>query len=231
MGKPVSFVNETESNKISIAYATEGTTDKCFLESVIKRTFEEVALECIQELEIVDPIHISKFAGSIEEKALHYARQAIDNGATILCFHVDADDRTDAKAFNERINPAFDAIRRAKIEVCINLVAIVPVQMTEAWMLADKELLKHQLYTKKNDEELGINKNPEDFSDPKNIIESAIRIAREHLTKRRRRKLTISELYQPIGQTIKLNKLDTLPSYQKFKESVRDVFKQLNYLD
>ncbi|MFB2833149.1 DUF4276 family protein [Floridanema evergladense] len=216
--------------QIIIAYATEGTTDMGFLKSVIKRTFEEVALEYLQELEIVDPIHISKFGGSIEEKALHYASQAVDNGATILCFHVDADDRNDETAFKYLIFPAFDAIKKEKTAVCKNLVAIVPVQMTEAWMLADKELLKRQLGTKKNDEELGINKNPEDFSDPKNIIESAIRIAREHLTKRRRRKLTISELYQPIGQTIKLNKLDTLPSYQKFKEAVRDAFKQLNYL-
>lgn len=216
--------------QIIIAYATEGTTDIRFLESVIKRTFEEVALECLQELEIFDPIHIPKFAGSIEEKALHYASQAIDNGATILCFHVDADDRTDAKAFNERINPAFDAIMKAEIEVCENLVAIVPVQMTEAWMLADKELLKRQLGTKKNDEELGINKNPEYFSDPKVIIESAIRVARDSLPKRRRAELSIGELYQPIGQTIRLNELEILPSYQKFKESVREAFKQLNYL-
>ena len=216
--------------QIIIAYATEGTTDIRFLESVIKRTFEEVALECLQELEIFDPIHIPKFAGRIEDKALHYAHKAVDNGATILCFHVDADDRTDDNAFKYLISPAFDAIKKAKTAVCENLVAIVPVQMTEAWMLADKELLKRQLGTKKNDEELGINKNPEDFSDPKVIIESAIRVARDSLPKRRRSELTIGELYQPIGQTIKLNKLDNLHSYQKFKQAVRDVYKQLNYL-
>ena len=147
-----------------------------------------------------------------------------------MCIHVDADDRTDTKAFNERINPAFEAIRKAETELCKNLVAIVPVQMTEAWMLADKELLKRQLGTNKNDEELGINKNPEDFSDPKHIIESAIRVARNQKPQRRRCELTISELYQPIGQQIKLNKLDTLPSYQKFKEAVRNSFKQLSYL-
>lgn len=216
--------------QLIIAYATEGTTDIRFLESVIKRTFEEVALECLQELEIFDPIHIPKFAGNIEEKALHYASQAIDNGATILCFHVDADDRTDETAFKYLISPAFDAIRKSEIELCKNLVAIVPVQMTEAWMLADKELLKRQLGTKKNDEELGINKNPEDFSAPKVIIESAIRVARDSLPKRRRAELSIGELYQPIGQTIRLTELGTLPSYQKFKEAVRDAFKQLNYL-
>jgi hypothetical protein len=226
---------------IIIAFATEGSTDKRFLESVIKRTFEEIAMECSKELEIFDLIiHISEEKGRIkdiseekhriQDKALYYASQALKKGATVLCFHVDADDHTDEKAFNERINPAFDAILKTEIAVCKNLVAIVPVQMTEAWMLADKELLKRELGTDKNDEELGINKNPEYFSDPKDIIKSAIRSSRKHRTQRRRSdKLNIGELYQPIGQKVALNKLDTLPSYQKFKEAVRDTFKQLNY--
>ncbi len=218
------------THQIIIAFATEGSTDKRFLESVIKRTFEDVAIDCLQELEIFDPIHIEKVIGRIEEKALDYALQALDNGASILCIHVDADDRTDEKAFNERIDPAFEKIRNTETELCKNLVAIVPVQMTEAWMLADKELLKRQLGTNKNDEELGINKNPEDFSDPKEIIESAIREAKNQRTKRQRCELTIGELYQPIGEKIQLNKLDILPSYQKFKEAVRNSFKKLGYL-
>lgn len=218
------------SPQIIIAFATEGNTDIRFLESVIKRTFEEVAVECLQDLEIFDPIHIPKVDGSIEEKALDYAGKALENGASILCIHVDADDRTDKKTFDDRISPAFNAIREAKTELCKNLVAIVPVQMTEAWMLADKELLKRQLGTNKNDEELGINKSPEGFSDPKQIIESAIRLARSDLSKRRRSELTIGELYQPIGQQIELNKLDSLPSYQKFKKAIRNTFTELGYL-
>lgn len=216
--------------QIIIAFATEGSTDIRFLESVIKRTFEELAFECIQELEIFDPIHIPKVTGSIEEKALDYARQALDTGASVLCIHIDADDRTDKKAFEYLISPAFEAIKKAETELCKNLVAIVPVQMTEAWMLADKELLKRQLCTNKNDEELGINKKPEEFSDPKDIIESAIRVAGNQKTQRRRRELTIGELYQPIGQQIELNKLNSLPSYQKFKEAVRNIFNKLGYL-
>ena len=102
--------------------------------------------------------------------------------------------------------------------------------MTEAWMLADKELLKSELGTLKNDEELGINKKPETFADPKKVIEESIQIVRQEVSKRRRYQLKIDDLYQPLGQKINLQKLDTLSSYSKFKEAVRETFRKLNYL-
>ncbi|MFB2919677.1 MULTISPECIES: hypothetical protein [Aerosakkonema] len=42
--------------------------------------------------------------------------------------------------------------------------------------------------------------------------------------------MTIGELYQPIAQQIELNKLNSLPYYQKFKEAVRNIFTELGYL-
>ena len=83
---------------------------------------------------------------------------------------------------------------------------------------------------KKNDRDLGIDRSPEADANPKQTIEDTIRIARRDLTKRRRRDLTIAELYAPIGQKVSLNMLEGLPSYQKFKEALRGAFKKLNYL-
>ena len=40
-------------------------------------------------------------------------------------------------------------------------VIIVPIQMTESWMLAEKELLKKEIGTDKTDIELGIHRDPE----------------------------------------------------------------------
>lgn len=219
------------TKQIIIAYATEGTTDIRFLESIIKRTFEEVAFQCSDAIEIFDPIHFKKLKGNIEEKALKYADQFIESGAMVFCLHIDADNRTDEQAFQNQINPAFNTIKNNHQELSNCLIAIVPIQMTEAWMLADKELLKSELGTNENDEILGINKHPELFADPKQIIQETIRITRENLTKRRRSKLKIDDLYKPLGQKIKLEKLEVLPSYQKFKNAVINVFKQLNYLN
>ena len=219
--------------QVIIGLATEGSTDIRFLESVVRRTFEDVALECSESIEIFDLVPLEKSASSsrrIEEKALDYAEKANLSGVMILCFHVDADNKTDDKAFNERVNPAFKAVIQSDKELCKNLIAIVPIQMTEAWMLVDKDLLKSELGTSKNDEELGINKKPETFADPKRIIEESIQIVRQEFGKRRRYQLKIDDLYQPIGQKINLQKLDTLSSYSKFKEAVREIFRKLNYL-
>ena len=214
--------------QIIIALATEGSSDHRFLPNIIQRTFERVAFEDQQEIEIFEPICLSQISGeNIREKAKKYAIQAVEKGAMVLCFHADADDKTDENAFNERINPAFNAIKSDKGDLCKNLVAIVPIQMTEAWMLADKELLKKQLCTKKSDSELAIDKHPESFSNPKETIKNAINKAREGIAKRYRNKLKIDDLYSPLATTIELSKLESLSSYKKFEEAVRDIFPQL----
>lgn len=183
------------SKQIIIAVATEGTTDIRFLESIIQRNFEKIAFDCSDLVEVFDPIFLEKVPGSIEAKALNYASQAIETGAMILCLHVDADAQTDEIAFADRIDPAFQAIAndRQYQELHETLIPIVPVHMTEAWMLADKELLKKELGTKKNNDELGINKPPESFSDPKQAIQKAIQVAKQELSKRRRYKLKIGD--------------------------------------
>ncbi|MFM2028188.1 MAG: hypothetical protein RLZZ339_2905 [Cyanobacteriota bacterium] len=138
--------------QIIIALATEGSSDHRFLPNIIQRTFERVAFDGQQEIEIFEPICLPQISGeNIREKAKKYASQAVEKGAMVLCFHADADDKTDENAFKERINPAFNAIKSDERDLCKNLVAIVPIQMTEAWILADKELLKKELCTNKSD--------------------------------------------------------------------------------
>lgn len=107
---------------------------------------------------------------------------------------------------------------------------IVPIQETESWMLADKELLKQEIGTNRSDHELGINRFPEIIANPKEVISNAIRIARENITQRRRHHLTIADLYLPLGQSMDLDKLKDLSSYQDFKNNIREAFKKLNLL-
>lgn len=219
------------SKQIILGFTTEGPTDVRFLESVIQRTFEEVAFECIGEIEVLPVQYIDKQGGNFVDAVKMYAQQADDLGVMVLCVHTDADAPSDAQAFNDRINPAFAAVAELQREdVCKNLVAIVPVQMTEAWLLADKELLKAEIGTNKNDIDLGIHKAPELYADPKQVIAESITLARQGLTRRYRRQLTIAELYLPLGQKVALNQLAQLPSYQKFKEAVRGAYRKLNYL-
>lgn len=218
-------------NILIIGFTTEGSTDVRFLESIIGRTFQDVASECEGYLEIHDVIHIPVEGNTFSDEVLRAGQEAADRGVMVLCVHVDADDDSDADVYANKITPAFEAVAMREEQLCKNLVAIVPVQMTESWMLADKELLKQQIGTSKNDQELGLIRRPETISDPKETIKTAIRIAYEDSTRRRRnRGLAISKLYEPMGRKLSLEKLALLPSYVKFRNGVREAFVKLGYL-
>ena len=116
-------------------------------------------------------------------------------------------------------------------EYCKILVSVIPVCMTEAWMLADKELLKSEIGTELSNFDLGIHQMIESIPNPKETITNAIRIVQSDLTRRKRnRGLDISELYQIIGQKLELSQLENLESYRKFKDSLKSAFKELGFL-
>ena len=219
------------TRQLIIGFCTEGTTDQRFLQGIIERTFSEIAYEAKGQIEIFAVRHLEKEIGPFNEVINVYASKAFDLGISILCVHSDADASSDQLVFNNKIKPAFNNIHNSEeADICKNLVAIVPIYMTEAWMLADKTLLKEEINTAKTNKELGIDCSPESIAQPKTLIKQAINIARKDMVKRRRGDLTIADLYQSIGTSISLDKLEGLSSYRKFKESVREVFRQLNYL-
>ena len=217
------------SNIITVGYITEGSTDKRFLETIIKKTVEEIAFNCEGQIDVYDPVYLNPSKeDSFISGAINAARKAFNNGIFILCIHVDSDSSKDINAFENKINPSIIAIKEIADKICKVIVPIVPITMSESWMLADKELFKNELGTTLSDENLNINRHPETIADPKALIENALRIAQEHLPKRRF-KVTIGELYQPIGQKVSIEKLNNLNSFKKFKTAVESAFKELNY--
>lgn len=221
------------SRLLHIGLFTEGSTDVRFLESVVKRTFVEIAFDCQGEVDVeVSVVDVNKKELGFVDQILSAARKGMEElGIMILCVHVDADDKDDKAIWEYKIYPAQCKLREGTDkELCRHLLPLVPVYMTEAWMLADKELLKQHIGTHKTDRELNIHREPEKIADPKVAICEAIRIARQEKTKRRRRDLSIAELYLPIGQQIDLNRLYSLPSYQKFRNAVVETMREMNLL-
>jgi hypothetical protein len=218
--------------QLLIGLYTEGSTDIRFLESIIKRSFEEISFECQGELEILDIQTIKINKSSFTNDVINASRQGVDNfGIMVLCIHADADDSSDNNVYEYKINPAMEEIKNNDEDICKIIVPLVPVQMTEAWMLADKELLKKEIGTNKDDAELDIYKNPEQYADPKETIQNAIRIANHERGKRHRNELSISDLYLPIGQSISIDTLKQIPSYNKFQDNIRIALKKLKYLN
>ena len=217
--------------QIIIGLYKEGRTDARFLESIIKRTFEDVSFDCRNDLEILNICHIEAKKSTFVDEVLFAAKEGVIKfGIMILCVHTDADSSTDNCVMKNKIEPLLKKIQTCN-EACKLIVPVIPVQMSEAWMLADTDLLKKEICTPKSDNELGINKAPETIADPKQVIEEAIRIARKDVTKRKRNQLGIGELYETIGAKISLDSLRKLPSFQKFENNVRNTFRELKYLN
>lgn len=221
------------SNFILTGLFTEGTTDIRFLESVVKTTLENLAIECSGYIETeLQIIRIDKTGLSFNQQVLKAAEIAKNNFEILILFiHTDSDSRDDATVFNSKIIPATALINQQNDDnVCKKIVALVPIQMTESWMLADKELLKSEIGVEGSDMELGIHKSPEEIVNPKAVIENIIRISKEKQVKRKRNKgLTVSDLYQIMGQKMDFSHLEKLPSYLKFKNALIERLRELNF--
>ena len=202
------------------------------MQSVVERTFIDVAFECENDLEpYVKCLTVEKVRLSFNEYVEKASRRGMEEmGMDILCVHTDADSKDTKRAYAEKINPAKEFLSDKKGEICKSLIPIVSVRMVEAWMLADKELLKEEMGTRMSDEELGINRMPELYLDPKATIIQAIGKSNRTTTRRHRKDLDISELYASIGARLELEKLHLLPSYRQFVDEVREAYRQLGLL-
>lgn len=198
-----------------------------FLSHIVQRTFEDILLQdATADVEVYEPQVIAKIPhDDFKEAVYRYAKDAYACGCMLLCIHVDADASDDKAARKHKIDPAFGYVQAHEAQdVCKELIAMIPVHMTEAWMLADTDLLRRELMAP------GLPPfRPEQHADPKQILEKAIA---EHCPpgRRGRSQVRISDLYGPIGQKISLKQLESLPSYKAFCEQVRDLLHQLNYI-
>lgn len=167
------------SNFILAGLFTEGTTDNRFLSSVVERTLEDIAFDCTGSIETkVEIITIKKTGLNFNEQVLEASKFAFNKfGVLILFVHTDSDSASDELVFQNKIIPTQKNLLQQDDNYCKNRVAIVPIQMSESWMIADKELLKDEIGIEKTDAELEIHINPELITNPKSVIEKIIRLS------------------------------------------------------
>jgi len=220
--------------QLFIGFTVEGTTDTKFLTQVIQNVFEETAKDCrtdviIEDVRLVD-VPKTQFVETICNAS---NKAATEYGMSVLCVHADADDRNVEHVVMYKFNPLNEELNQLNdTDYCKNIVPVIPIQMTEAWMLADKELLKSKIAAKgMRDIDLGLQRMPESYANPKQTIEEAIRIAQTGKTKRRRNDLTINDLYEELGQSISLDSFRALSSFNQFESNVRHAFRILGYIE
>ncbi|SHF33983.1 DUF4276 family protein [Chryseobacterium vrystaatense] len=220
------------SYQLFLGYTFEGTTDKTFLKSIIERTISNIlCLYSNKDVEIV-LIPFKKDGEGFVEQSINSIRKGyIDNSTDIFYIHSDSDDSTNSTVIKYKFEPLYKEVSEIdEIKGC-NIIPIIPVYMTESWLLADFDLLKKEISTNKTKAQLNLTGNPEEFTDPKLKIIEALRTTNSELPKKRRKDLNISDLYQIIGQKIEINKLMSLASFKEFYINTFEVLKQLNLID
>jgi hypothetical protein len=218
-----------------MALYTEGATDNRFLPLIVQRTAEELLLQ--RASQVVDVLPVQVIQGIKQESRAEAILQAAkqSQGYQLLLIHSDADDRSASAALSERIQPGLDLVAQqpVNVELCRDLVPIVPVTMIEAWMLADAEALCEIMRTEQSLQDLTIPTSPdaiERIAYPKDRLAQILRNASAYRSRRRRREHTVSELYEPLGQQIDLSKLGRLSAYQTFQEDLASALRFLHYI-
>ncbi|WP_374460166.1 DUF4276 family protein [Chryseobacterium taeanense] len=220
------------SRQLFVGLISEGSTDTRFLYSVIDRTIKQIIFDFGGVIEIsIEELKKDSgksFSNQIIDANLSYQKESFIN---VLLVHSDADHKDDSKVLNEKFTPLFEIIKLNDELICKEIVPVIPVHMIESWMLADIDLFLDEISTAKTKTELGLNGNPESFTNPKNRIKDALQIINQEKPKKRRKDLQISDLYQIIGQKIEIDKLIKLNSFNKFYNQISDSLQKLKYIN
>lgn len=219
--------------QLFIGLIAEGTTDVRFLKNVILKSILELSWQCDNQVEIFDIREITAKGDNFVEKMLEASKCAWQEyGISVLCIHADSDARSLDAVMQNKFEPFFSALNSmSEADYCKHIIPTIPIQMIESWMLADKGLLKHLINAKDmSDADLGLEKAPESYANPKNVIENAIRISMSEQSKKKRNQIGIADLYEILGNRLGLDKLRTIPSFVQFERSVLEVFKDMGLM-
>jgi hypothetical protein len=218
--------------RLALALYAEGDTDYRFLTPIIQRTSRQIFAEYPKSnvnVAPVESIRLLEKRPTREENILQAARQAYRSQALII--HADADDKSSEKALNERIMPGVRLVQHSNTARCEKLLPLIPIRATEAWMLADYEVLCAEMRTDLTARVLGIPEKAglvESISKPKlRLIEA---IAKVNKQRRPRQKIDISTLYEPLAQKIRLDRLKQLDAYKQFEVRLTQLFIELDLI-
>ena len=219
--------------QLFIGLIAEGTTDVRFLKSVIEKSIQEISWQCDNQVEIFPVREITVEGNGFVDKMLEASKCASQKyGISVLCIHADSDARTIDSVIHNKFEPFLSTLKSMpEEEYCKHIIPTIPIQMIESWMLADKGLLKKLINARDmSDADLGLDRAPELYADPKTAIGNAIRRVMSELPKKKRNQISIADLYEILGNRLSMEKLRTIPSFAQFEESVVRVFKDMRLM-
>lgn len=210
-------------------FYAEGPTGYAFLQPLIERILQNL----LPDADIL-PLSIMTHAATQIEKLQAVACQA--SGYHLVVFHLDADNRDAQKALEERFQPGYDSLQT--LEACADgqppnthIVPVIPIRMTEAWLLADFESFRAVVGTPLQAKDLGFATHPhlvEGIPDPKAVFKKGLQDAVQR--RGRRKPLDPSDVYGPLAARLNLELLAKIPAYEQFIERLSVELTNLGYI-
>lgn len=208
---------------IHFVFVGEGKADYDFLLEVVVRTIQKLA----PTADLQDPEAVAKSdlkGNGTVEKMLELAQKF--EGYSFIVYHLDADTREEDAAYAKNFEAGYQRIQESDLD--IDLLPIIPIKETEAWIWADVEAFKQAIKTKKPTLELGFPSKPhqvEAINKPKEKLNEVIS---QSLSRKDRR--NISEYYEELGRLIDLDQLAQVPAYQTFEGRLRKTLTDLHLI-
>lgn len=213
---------------ISLALYCEGSTDRHFLPFIIQRTAQDILTR--RATHFVDALPVVVMDVAKQEQGKDILEAAIKaRGYHALIVHKDADSRTYEETRMQCFEPGCLLVQQCNEYVCNHLVPVIPVREVEAWMIADREVLRGLLEIKERLQNLPLPKRAvlvETDPDPKATFNAVMAKAEAE----RRRKISRPEIYEALAQEIRLERLNQVPAYQKFLVALSEVFIDLKII-
>jgi Domain of unknown function (DUF4276) len=214
---------------LGTAMYAEGPTDVRFLQPLLQRACTQMCLtECNEPVEVSDVLDLQPLPsthGHVRAQRIAAAARQARDAWSILFIHADADSDSE-RAIRERIEPA-RALLQA--EWGAQSVAVVPVRMTEAWMLADLQALKRAFGTTMDEHEMGlagaVAHGPDSLSDPKATLNAAFRASCG-----KRRLSPVGAYFGLLGETASIEQLRKLAAFRRMEGELRLALQTLGFI-
>ena len=215
-----------------LALYPESSTDARFLPPITQRTAERIIAQYGENVvDVLEPVIVPSQSHQHREECILSAA-CYAHGYHALIVHADADGRTPDRALSERIRPGFDLVSRTDKEACKHLIPVIPVQMIEAWMLADHSALCEVIGTNLSPQILGLpsrSAEVERDANPKRTLNEVIQRAISHRP-HRRRQLDFSIHEEFLANMINLDILYLVPSYNASLLNLKKILAELNFI-
>jgi len=210
---------------LAVGLYAEGPTDFDFYAPVLTRLSEKLILSTGRHpVRVADVVSLpgrpslKDFAVTVEEYA---------GPCNLIVIHTDgAGDPERARA--ERIEPWFLSINERRVRD--QLVEVVPVRETEAWMLSDIDALNAVFGTARTKAQFGLpnrTREVEQIANPKALLRQ---IHETVVGRRGARKFGTRSLYPRLGQEISFDELGKVPAFAHFRESFEAALARLSFL-